>query len=948
MRINANLPENLWPEYWSAAGFLHNRSPRQQNSWKSPSEILAEWFKAKRVPGFNTSENDFRPDWNVTFAYGCRAYPLITAYKAGKQKIHFKTNPRAHVGYLVGYRASNIYRIWVPALDQVITTRDVQFDESKFFDPDEEDEIGLLIREYRPVAERLDIPEPQSLDQDISDFIETLGGDISDTTVSESDADTEEEIPHHSESPLTPEGLLGSQKSGVDAPGFPEVHRFLTPDLTPEPPEQPHALIVDRQQGGPEGPEMLNNGDERDTIVVHTEPEMAPPAGTPEDREARSHPDEDRASTPEEPEDPSSSSQQPETSEQPQRRRRRMEEVWPQEPSRHSARIRERHPGDHATFATFLPSFLEHENDSAGTFTALHAVFFAATKSRPHRDTLTKEPKSYRDLHNHPYGAQFKEACKKELHTLLSKGTWRVMDQQRASGRILPLKWVFLYKFDADGFLQKCKARICVRGDLQDTASLETTYAATLAAKSFRVAMAVAAKFDLEVKHYDVVNAFLNANVNGDVFCRLPDGFKDLGFLPADIAAGDKVAQLDKALYGLRDSPLLWYKEFSTTLEQHGLTKSSEEPCVFTTDKCLILFYVDDILVLYRKQDEESVEQLFAKLEAKYEMRSEGDVKWFLGIRVIRDRKRRRLWLCQDSYIEKITQKFALLDGKPRFPSVPAPQTPLERFEGQANPQSIKRFQEKVGSILYAAITVRPDVARAAAQLSRHLRNPSREHHAAADQAILYLYATRFLAIEYGGPSSDEALVIASDASFADDEESRRSSQGYIMTLFGGPVVWKSGLQDTVTTSTTEAELLGVERTTKESFSLERFFRDIALDLGSPLRIHCDNLQTIRLIIGENERIATRLRHVDVQNMWLRQEFKKGRFEVSYLPTGEMPADGLTKSLSRQRFEHFRSLLNLQDVRELVPGQEETAETMEEAEEASWTRPNARKQVHWS
>src|SRR5437773_1929146 len=83
------LPENLWPEYWSAASFLHNRSPRQQNSWKSPSEILAEWFKAKRVPGFNTSENDFRPDWNVTFAYGCRAYPLITAYKAGKQKIHF-------------------------------------------------------------------------------------------------------------------------------------------------------------------------------------------------------------------------------------------------------------------------------------------------------------------------------------------------------------------------------------------------------------------------------------------------------------------------------------------------------------------------------------------------------------------------------------------------------------------------------------------------------------------------------------------------------------------------------------------------------------------------------------------------------------------------------------------------------------------------------------------
>ena len=73
-----------------------------------------------------------------------------------------------------------------------------------------------------------------------------------------------------------------------------------------------------------------------------------------------------------------------------------------------------------------------------------------------------------------------------------------------------------------------------------------------------------------------------------------------------------------------------------------------------------------------------------------------------------------------------------------------------------------------------------------------------------------------------------------------------------------------------MTTSTTEAELLGVERTAKESYSLVRFFRDISLDLGTPLRMHCDNLQTIRPIV-ENERITTKLRHVDIHNMWLRQ-----------------------------------------------------------------------------
>ena len=69
------------------------------------------------------------------------------------------------------------------------------------------------------------------------------------------------------------------------------------------------------------------------------------------------------------------------------------------------------------------------------------------------------------------------------------------------------------------------------------------------------------------------------------------------------------------------------------------------------------------------------------------------------------------------------------------------------------------------------------------------------------------------------------------------------------------------------------------------------------------------------MIVEENERISTKLRHVDIQNMWLRQEHRKGTFQVSYLPTGDMLADGLTKNLPRQKFEHFRVLFNLQDIR---------------------------------
>ena len=332
------------------------------------------------------------------------------------------------------------------------------------------------------------------------------------------------------------------------------------------------------------------------------------------------------------------------------------------------------------------------------------------------------------------------------------------------------------------------------------------------------------------------------------------------------------------------------------------------------------MFYVDDILHCYRPEDKTKEEAFKKQLTDAYEMRDEGEIQWFLGIRVLRDRPAKKLWLCQSSYIEKITHKYGLATLS--RPAIPIPVTPLHRNTGQASKGFTKIYQEKVGSILYVATMTRPDVARAAAELSKYLTNPSKAHMDAADQAIQYLYATHYWAIEYNGNKTDEYMVIASDASFADDPEDRKSSQGYIIQMCGGPVVWKASKQATVTTSTTEAELLALDLTVRESYAVERFLRDIARDLDIPLRVFCDNQQTIRLVVGQNERITTKLRHIDIHNLWLRQEYGKGRFCVDYLPTAQMPADGLTKALPRQKFEHFQGMLGMVDIRERLQGKE--------------------------
>jgi hypothetical protein len=150
-----------------------------------------------------------------------------------------------------------------------------------------------------------------------------------------------------------------------------------------------------------------------------------------------------------------------------------------------------------------------------------------------------------------------------------------------------------------------------------------------------------------------------------------------------------------------------------------------------------------------------------------------------------------------------------------------------------------------MGSILYAAITTRPDIVFAASRLARFNQNLGREHQCVAARVIQYLYGTRSKAICYGGDmegredsNGARSFVCASDASFADNSVDRKSSQGYIMTLFGGPIAWRANKQDTVTTLT-ETELLALSQMAKEAIFISRLFKAMTLV------INCDNTQTL-------------------------------------------------------------------------------------------------------
>ena len=299
-----------------------------------------------------------------------------------------------------------------------------------------------------------------------------------------------------------------------------------------------------------------------------------------------------------------------------------------------------------------------------------------------------------------------------------------------------------------------------------------------------------------------------------------------------------------------------------------------------------------------------------------FKLREMGELKWFLGIRVVRDRIHHKIWLCQDSYISKLAAKFGLEHQKARTPLL---MEPLLKFDGTASPHAIHQYQRKVGSINYPATITRPDCSRALQKLSEFLQNPGPTHEAAADRCIAYLHTTRCYALEYGALQDHHPIFLcASDASFADEPTRWWSIEGGLFQLFGGSLDWFSTLQRTVTTSSTEAELLALSHICAWLFWWRRVFENLSLDLDSETTVNCDNLQTVRLMMKEAPKLVTKLKHVDIHQHWLRQETTKGTVKVEWISTGEMPADGFTKPFGPQKHSAFLKQLNLVDISSIL------------------------------
>lgn len=218
-------------------------------------------------------------------------------------------------------------------------------------------------------------------------------------------------------------------------------------------------------------------------------------------------------------------------------------------------------------------------------------------------------------------------------------------------------------------------------------------------------------------------------------------------------------------------------------------------------------------------------------------------------------------------------------------------------------------YREAVGSLLFAAIISRPDIAYAVSNVSKYLNRHDNSHWNAVKRIIRYLVGTVNYGILYESDINNLSLLGFSDADFASDIETRRSTAGYLFKLAKGPITWSSQREKLVTLSTTESEYVAAAIATKEAVWIRKLLGDLNFVQSDATILFVDNMSAIRL--SKNPEFHKRTKHIDVKYHFIREKVSDGEINVKYVHTGEQQADFLTKALTKEKFWYLRSLINL-------------------------------------
>ena len=214
----------------------------------------------------------------------------------------------------------------------------------------------------------------------------------------------------------------------------------------------------------------------------------------------------------------------------------------------------------------------------------------------------------------------------------------------------------------------------------------------------------------------------------------------------------------------------------------------------------------------------------------------------------------------------------------------------------------IPDYGSAIGSLMYAAVGTRPDIAFAVQCLSQFLNNPGPAHWTAVKRVFRYLNGTRNLGIVYRKGGEVEPLGYT-DADWGSNPNDRRSISGNVFLLALAAITWQSRKQPTIALSTLEAEYMAESLTARQVIWLRMVLAELGFRLAKPTTLMVDNQGAISYSTNPVHHACTK--HIDIQHHFVREKIVSNEIEIQHCATDDNLADLLTKALPAPKHQEF-------------------------------------------
>ncbi|XP_073967102.1 uncharacterized protein [Choristoneura fumiferana] len=489
--------------------------------------------------------------------------------------------------------------------------------------------------------------------------------------------------------------------------------------------------------------------------------------------------------------------------------------------------------------------------------------------------------------------SEWEAAILSEIRSLVQKGTWTIV-KTPPNTNVVGCRYVLTTKINVDKTTKK-KARLVAQGFSQRFGvDYEKTFAPVARLETVRLMMAIAVEMDLEIHQVDINTAYLNGNLDEQIYMRIPRLLeecllklahdndedpvvvKNAKEMLEGLKTGGDTCLLKKSLYGLKQAGRQWNIRFDKKLKEMGLEQSLNEPCLYMRHQdgkyLFVLVFVDDVLIA--SDCEGRICRFKDELKKEFDLKDYGKVKYFLGIDIKKNEN--GITLSQEGYVKTILEKFCLSNCN----SCKTPSELSDIFSSETKKDKVEEkwpYRELIGSLMYLSVATRPDITNTVVKLAQFVSNPNLSHWKAAKRVLRYLKGTANYGLNY-----------------------RKTG--------GASISWSSRKQKTVATSSCEAEYVSLAEAFKEGLYLQSLLTEMKLPGYATISIYTDSQSA--MFLAQDPVFHGRSKHIDIKYHFIRGVLKdNNNIMLGHVPTESMLADVLTKALPS--IKHNRCLNGL-------------------------------------